>query len=195
MLYLSGSAGASTVQMSYVGASNVAYGYYVGPYAGTMNGQPDVLFCVDIANEVTPGERWTANLTAITPLADLSQTRYGGLPGAPQLYQEAAWLALQFASQPKSAYGDIQATIWQLFNASGPQPSTTFWLGQARSNYDAGDYTDFRVVTNTAPVLATGQVQEFLTRVQPAQAAEPGTELLIGFGLVSLACAWRYARA
>lgn len=185
---------AAPVLMTFNGVNGSQdFGYFVGPDTGTMDGAPVDLFCVDFRNEVGFGQQWWANLTPIAG-ADLSATRYGSLPGASALYQEAAWLTLQFASQPASQYGNIQATIWQLFNASAPTPSSSSWLEQARSNYASGNYTDFRVVTNVGPVLPNGQVQEFLTSVQSNQAPEPGAQLLIGLGLVSLSCAWRYRR-
>jgi len=186
---------ASPVQMTYLGANGAQmFGVYVGPYSGTMNGTPVDLFCVDFANEVNPGQQWDANLTPITFGADLSETRYGTAPGASQLYQQAAWLSLQFVLQPASQYGDIHATIWQLFNPAAPTPSSSFWMEQARSNYASADYEDFRIVTNTGPVRQSGQVPEFLTRTQSTAAPEPGTQLLAGFALVGASCVWRRIR-
>ena len=51
------------------------------------------------------------------------------------------------------------------------------------------DYSDFRIVTNTAPVRMSGQVQEFLTRTPTDDAPEPGTQMLVGGALaVSARC-------
>src|ERR1035441_6919504 len=116
-LCLSNILSASSVKMTFVGTNGTqAFGIYVGPYYGTMNGTPVDLFCVDFANEVNSGQQWDANLTPISVVADFSDTRYGTEPGALELYRQAAWLALQYASQPTSEYADIQATTWQLFN-------------------------------------------------------------------------------
>jgi hypothetical protein len=194
-LCLSNALFASTVQMNFGGVNGTQmFGYYVGPYSGTMNGTPVDLFCVDFANEVNFGQQWDANVTPITSGSDLSDTRYGGAPDALELYQQAAWLALQFASQPTSQYGDIQATIWRLFNASAPTPSSSWWMEQAGNNYASGDYGDFRLVTNTGPVRMFGQVQEFLIRTQSNPAPEPSTQLFVGLALVGVSCVWRSLR-
>jgi hypothetical protein len=153
-----------------------------------MNGTPVDLICVDFADEVTFGQQWDANLTPITAEADLGDTRFGTAPGALQLYQQAAWLSLQFATQPTSQYGDIQATIWQLFDAAAPTPSSSLWLDLARSNYASVDYGDFRVVTNVGPVQPVGQVQEFLIRTPSSGAPESATQLLVGVVLVGASC-------
>lgn len=186
---------AASVNMTFDSVNGAQdFGYYVGPYSGTLDGAPAGLFCVDFKNEVTFGQQWDANLTPITPGADLSDTRYGNLPDALTLYQEAAWLTLQYISQPATQYGDIQATIWQLFDPSAPTPGSSSWSQQAASNYLSGDYTNFRVVTNLPPVLPSGQVQEFLTVVPPGQVPEPGTQFLIGLGLVCVSRVWCYRR-
>ena len=105
---------ANTVDAQFVsGGSTIDFGYYVGPYSGTLDGQSVVLDCVDFANEVTFGQQWTANLSHINTLADLANTRYGGVANSLQLYQEAAWLTEQYSLNPTSAYGDIQTTIWR----------------------------------------------------------------------------------
>jgi len=187
---------ADTVQMAFDGVNGAEmFGVYVGPYYGTMNGAPVDLFCVDFSNEVQFGEQWDANLTPIAAGADLSDTRFGAETDALQLYEEAAWLTLQYAVQPASQYGDIQATIWQLFSNSAPAPSSSSWLEQAQANYASADYGNFAIVTNTGPVELTGQVQEFLTEMPsnlvpqfgpqtPANAApEPRTAAMIGLAL------------
>ena len=198
-LCLSSALFSSTVQMEFVGVNGMrAFDEYVGPYTGTMNGTPVPLFCVDFANEVTFGQQWDASLTPITFGADLTDTRYGTVLGALGLYQQAAWLTLQYESQPASQWGDISATVWQLFSAAGPTPSSSLWRDQARSNYASADYGDFRVVTNTGPVQPSGQVQEFLTRV-PSNAPsdsvpEPSTQLTVGLALVGGSWVWRKCR-
>jgi hypothetical protein len=188
-------AATTTVQMTFAGVDGTQmFGVYVGPYYGTMNGTPVDLFCVDFANEVNFGQQWDANLTPIAMGTDLSDTRYGAAPDALELYEQAAWLTQQFAGQPASQYGDIQATIWQLFNKAAPTPSSSWWGEQARSNYASADYGDFRIITNTGPVQMSGQVQEFLTVTQPDAAPEPSTQMLAGLGLVGASCMGRRIR-
>jgi hypothetical protein len=177
-LCLATTAFASPVHMDLVGVGDTKeFGFYVGPYSGTMNGTPVDLFCVDFANRVWLGEQWDANLTPITAGADLSDTRFGSASGALDLYQQAAFLTLYYALAPTNQYADIQATIWQLFNSTAPDPSSDAWLYFARSDYQLADYGDFRIVTNTGPVQQYGQVQEFLIRTHLSDAPEPSTQL------------------
>ena len=176
---------AASVQMTFDGVNGTqAFGVYVSPYFGTMDGTPVPLYCVDFSNEVQLGQHWDANLTPVTSEAGLGDTRFGAEPDALELYEQAAWLAQQFGSQAASQYGDIQATIWQLFDTDAPAPSSSWWLEQARTNYASTDYGDFYIITNTGPVRQFGQVQEFLTQMLPAAAPEPNAQLLIGLILI-----------
>src|SRR5260370_10149351 len=179
MLLGAGSIFADSYPVTFTGVNGAAaFGYYVGPYSGTTSGAPVTLYCDDFANEVSIGESWLANLTAIDGSGDLSNTRYGGLPNALTLYREAAWLTTQYAGNPSSTFGDIQATIWNLFNPNAPQPSSNNWLLLAESNYQSLDFSKFEVVTNVGPVTATGQAQQFL--IDPAPVPEPSSIILLG---------------
>jgi len=172
------------VDMTFTGVNGAAaFGYYVGPYYGTMNGDPVTLYCVDFANEVYFGESWQANVTPLNG-GDLSNTRYGGTPDGRQLYAEAAWLTTQYASNPNS-YGDIQATIWQLFDPNAPAPSSGNWLQLAQENYTSLDLGYFDILTNLGPVTATGQVQEFI--IDPAPVPEPDSLVLLLSALLAVA--------
>jgi hypothetical protein len=186
---------ASPIQATFTGVEGTnAFGYYIGPYYGQLESLNVSLFCDDFANEVNFGQKWMANLSKITTGSDLGQTRYGDMKDASYLYQQIAWLDTQFATQDKSQWGDIHATIWQIFDPSqAPVPSSQYWLSQARQNYATGNYDNFRVVTNVGPVMKTGQVQEFLTMLpdgsptfdSPASTStpEPGPAILIGSAL------------
>lgn len=172
------------IQATFVGVNGAEdFGYYVGPYYGELDGEPVVFDCVDFANEVNFGQQWMVNLTPIDTTADLANMRYGWMPNALQLYREAAWLTEQYADSPVSDYGDIQATIWQLFDPSAPSPSSDYWLREAEANYASGNYSGFFVVTNVGPVDPTGQVQEFLTVLTP----EPKWMAAVGLGLIGMA--------
>jgi hypothetical protein len=187
---------ASPIQFTFTGVNGAnAFGYYVGTYYGQFDSSIVPLYCDDFANDVSFGEVWQANLTTITTGSDLSATRYGTVTNALQLYQEIAYLDSQFAVQPTSEYADLQATIWDIFNPKiSPKPSSNYWLKQAEKNFSTIAFDSFRVVTNIGPVLQTGQVQEFLTVLTPAQIArttvaavpEPSTiTLMVQTGLVA----------
>jgi hypothetical protein len=166
--------GANPIEATFVGVNGAAaFGYYVGPYYGKLEQQSVVLDCVDFANDVSFGQQWSANLSHIDTQQDLANTRFGSRANALQLYQEAAWLTIQYSLNSASAYADIQATIWQLFDGYAPTPSTGYWLSQAQANYTSGNYDNFFVVTNTGPVNPTGQVQEFLTVLNPSMPIYP----------------------
>lgn len=165
---------ANPLEATFVGVNGAQdFGYYVGPYDGRLEQQSVVLDCVDFANEVSFGQQWAVNLSHIDTQQDLPNTRFGARVNALQLYQEAAWLTLQYSLNPSSVYGDIQATIWQLFDQFAPSPSTGYWLSQAQSSYAAANYGNFFVVTNVGPVNPDGQIQEFLTTLDPTMPVYP----------------------
>ncbi len=199
---------ANPIEATFVGVNGVeAFGYYVGPYYGDLGQQSVVFDCVDFANDVYFGQQWAVNLSPIETQADLADTRYGNLPNALQLYQEAAWLTGQYNLNPASDYGDIQATIWQLFDQYAPTPSTSYWLSLAEASYATGNYSNFFLVTNVGPVNPTGQVQEFLTVLNPSMTIYPESEAgstgvtptpepelmgVLGVGLICLAALVRW---
>lgn len=147
------------------------------------------LYCNDYANNAVIGSTWSVNLTRLTEHADLTLTRYARLPDALERYQMAAWLTTQYASHPADVL-EIQRSIWTAFDHSAPAPSTTRWTSAARHHAQTMNSTDFFVVTNLAPVLPTGQTQEFLMRVPSSLVVaeptvpEPGTLGLMSASLV-----------
>jgi hypothetical protein len=169
-----------------------AYGYYVGPFSGSLldgpsSGTSIKLFCLDVLNAVTLGQEWRANFIDLT--GDLSLTRRGN--GMADTYKKAAWLTDQYALNGTGEWGFIQAAIWDIFNPGNPGggageenwvlAANGFAASDAFSTYD---YSRFVVVTDVnASGLQVGGVQEFLgTQVVP----EPATYALMASGLVFL---------
>jgi hypothetical protein len=184
--------------------------YYVSPYNGVMNpgtssAQQVVLFCDDINNEVTFGQTWTANVTSLAS-GVFTNTRYGngsinpnlGSTNPQVLYEEAAWLVTQFASNP-SDYVTLQHALWDLMTpgaeptgvANGDVDGVTVgqWLALAGLNYTSINPADFEILTNigcasgtNTPCLAySGQVQEFIIRTP-----EPSSLALLVSGMLAL---------
>ena len=96
-----------------------AYGYYVGPFTGTVLSDPTRpslnLFCVDILNSISFGQKWTGVFTRLSS-NDLSATRHGN---AKQVnYQKAAFLASTYKAPGirTAQWGGIQTAIWNLLN-------------------------------------------------------------------------------
>jgi len=169
-----------------------AFGYYVGPFSGTLlgganNGTSIDLFCLDVLNQVSFGQEWRANFIDLA--GDLSLTRRGNAMA--DTYKKAAWLTDQYALNGTGEWGFIQAAIWDIFNPGNPGGGAgeANWVLAASSfaasaAFNTYDYSRFMVVTDvSAAGLQQGGVQEFLgTKVVP----EPATYALMASGLVLL---------
>ena len=192
------------VNMQFVNVNGVADGqYYVSPYSGTLNGQPVVLFCDDVLNEVNFGQTWTANVTNLGVAVattnsqnnGFSLTRYGGVidpnnkvgpANAVQSYEEAAWLVSQLATATDpTLMVNLQHGLWDAMNPGTYTDSGAILeLDDAIAAYDAGktpNLYSFEIVTNQNATL-TGQVQEFII-----ETPKPGTLALMLSGVLALA--------
>jgi hypothetical protein len=205
---------AGTVNVTFVGANGNtdSAGYAISPYTADINNVQTTVYCNDFANDVTPGETWTANETNLASLEGLpanatTNTRYFGITqtlttstgtetySGFQLYEMAAYLTTQFSANATDD-GIIQDTIWDLFNPNSdnpgvnpPQASSSTYLFAAESNYSSIDPANFFILTNTnVQISGPGQVQEYM-----CDTPEPSTALLLGFGLAGLAAftGWR----
>ncbi len=185
---------------SHPNPSVTAFGYYVGPFTGTLLSDPTRpvidLYCVDVLNQVSWGQTFDVNFTNLTS-NDFSSTRHGN--AKKNNYIKAAWLAEKYRGPgiQTSQWGGIQAAIWQLLNPGNPNGGTNvnsnsseaYWLNQVNSwfgnanNVASFDMSKWTVVTayGAAGRVQGGGPQEFLTTgVTP----EPETWLLMGTGLL-----------
>jgi hypothetical protein len=165
---------------------------------GTSNAQAVVLFCVDINNEVSFNQVWTANVTSLAS-GNFSNTRYGnplvntglGTSSATKLYEEAAWLVTQFSSHPGD-YVSLQYALWNLMSPNNPNAGALSfknsdgitvgqWLALAAAGYTTINPANFKILTNIGTVTYSGQVQEFMVMTP-----EPATFLLVLVGVGSI---------
>src|SRR5437016_1978991 len=109
------------------GGAVTAFGYYMSPYSGTVNGVTYRLNCFDFFHDVYLGQQWTAmitnlgaasrNLGLLTSTRDGSTGGYSSLSYVLKLYKEAAWLTDQYTKNPASDPNRsvaIQTAIWSI---------------------------------------------------------------------------------
>jgi hypothetical protein len=159
--------------------STTFQGYYVGPVAGNLNGGPQVGFmCDDFATPTYVPNSFAVN---VSTLANLTQTKFGGQPGALFKYQEVAWLRGQMDSNP-SQIGPIQFAAWSIFTPSAPTvPGEAGWLSAALSiNPAEWDFSSVRIYTATDTTN-----QEFVSG-GATFVPEPAAILLLACGLTGL---------
>lgn len=171
-----------TEQLKFTNPGTVTgFGYYVGPYQGIVQSQPGTptidLYCVDFLHRISKGQVWTAYFSVLS--GSLAKTRGGD--AAYDLYLRAAWLVSQYGVSSPTEWKNIQATIWNLFAPSAPDPATSQWKALADANYSSVNPNYWYVVTDVN-AQDPNSAQEFMTYVTP----EPSTYLLLATGLAFL---------
>lgn len=177
-----------------------AFGYYVGPFSGTVLSDPTKptinLFCVDVLNHINWGQKWNGVFTNLGS-NNFDATRHG-LSAKPQ-YEKAAYLASMYRNPGvrTSQWGGIQTAVWNLLNPGNPNGGTNplvnsseaYWLAQADSWYLGGgtktfNFSRWSIVTdvNAAGLVQGGGTQEFLT--DTVATPEPETWILLGTGVL-----------
>ena len=202
------------LQLTSISGSASAFGTAVGPYQATATangtlyiaGTSFTVFCVDYFNHIGFNSPYTAKVTSLAT-GNMTNTRFG----AAELtdYRKAFYLTTQFAVNPTSNWGDIHATIWSLFVAGGPTPSSNSWLTLANSWYTStgatADWSQAFVLSDVAishgangqTYPGTGGVQEFVTGQinipvsTQSTVPEPSTYALLGTGLLAVIFAAR----
>jgi len=144
--------------------SVTAFGYYMSPYSGTVNGTTERFNCVDFFHDVTVGQVWTAtvvNLGAAILNPSLLLSTRDGTPGvyslgdALNIYEQVAWLTDQMPLNPASDKNRtiaVQTAIWSLANNAPSSPSSMQYANTGDFWANGGKVSTINATsTNTDP--------------------------------------------
>jgi hypothetical protein len=175
---------AQTVQLTQPyapgGGTVTAFGYYMSPYSGTVNGTTQRLNCVDFFHDVFVGEIWnvtTTNLAAaslnnnlLLSTRDGSSGGYSSLSDVLKIYKQAAWLTDQYAANPASDPNQsiaIQTAIWSIVD-NGPTNAPN------QKYVNSGDFWSNGGQVSSAVNTGAGSTGYWIDRAQVAYATQPG---------------------
>ncbi|MEP6833625.1 MAG: PEP-CTERM sorting domain-containing protein [Gemmatimonas sp.] len=141
-----------------------------------------------------------SNLQALTRSLGTTATYGGTNTTAADFLKDLrteSYLAGQFGPTPNASWDEIHYVIWGLFSSTqGIQPSniaaanTLFTTAETASTAPNYNYSDWRIIIDANawdPTFTGTLTQSVITNVVP----EPGTYMLVGFGLVGLLGATR----
>jgi hypothetical protein len=198
----------NTVKITLVSAGTSPY---TGNVVGIGNGVS--IICDDFYDHVAVGESWTATVETLQNVIDDNDsatgtpnpTRFTMPTYTTSMYEQVAWLTLQFATHTADASG-IQTAIWHVFDSAAQTvgslvtdpTSTAYWLDQISGS--KWNSTKISYVTSLATTIdiftpvngsqsTGGNPQEFLYLNQGTSqngVPEPSTYAMFGTGLILL---------
>jgi PEP-CTERM motif len=174
--------------VSYASAGNVTVvitqnsfptynGQPIGPYGGTLNGNPALFTCLDLFLETNVGQPYTGSLIAATTTAE----------------KEAVWLTdqenvlLSQTHTPQNdttAFGDLNWAVWNVIDPSGVDitglPGAQTDVANAAAAVAAGYVPDH-------PIFNPDDTNSQSFSVVSSATPEPGTLAMMGTGMLGLA--------
>jgi hypothetical protein len=159
-------ASAGTTSVDITSAGNFAYdGVYISPYYATVGTTTNTtIICDDFADESNLNQPFTATVTTFSNLASsLGSTVWGAYEltqgktstAIVQLYEQAAWLAIQMLGQsPNStAKAYYSYAVWAVFDPAGVKA----WLAGDPNAYNCIFGSSCSYGLNGAGLLASAQ--------------------------------------
>lgn len=187
---------AHAASIRFVSASGVSDGYYyIGLHTITVDNVTHLAMCYDIANSVSIGSTWQANLLTVT---NLGSAYYSGQADYEQKYRAVAWLFSEMTktSDHASQVG-IQHAAWLQFAPGAPTAGAAPWL--AAANVAAGSASaavDFSTLRFIESVQGANRVQGLVVGGFPAasEVPEPSTLASVITGCVLMLAGVRHQR-